>query len=164
MDSEGNALSHSQDIVVTLEVVTTPADTTLSADEYLLDGEQKFTATVNIPANEITGTVLFKSEEDNADESDEYITLRISAADQVSWQIGRTLRINVRDDDDPPPPTATLSTASLKVEEGQDASFMIRLSKMAAEDLEFNLTQIEGTATETVDYSLPTEADRGTRW
>ena len=24
------------------------------------------------------------------------ITLRISAADQVSWQIGRTLRINVR--------------------------------------------------------------------
>ena len=59
--------------------------------------------------------------------------------------------------DSDPPPTATLSIAGLEVEEGQDASFMIQLSKMAAEDLEFNLTRIEegSTATETVDYNLP---------
>ena len=43
-------------------------ETTLSADEYLLDGEQRFSIMVNIPANEITGTVLFQSVDDNADE------------------------------------------------------------------------------------------------
>ena len=153
VDSMGNALSYSQEIVVTLDVVNTIA-TTLSADEYLLDGEKRFSTMVTIPANEITGTVLFQSVDDNADEPDEYITLRISAVDQVSWQIGRTLRIDVRDDDDPLP-TATLSTASLKVEEGQDASFMILLSETATEDLEFELTRREGTATEGEDYSLP---------
>ena len=101
VDSDGKPLSHSRDITVMLEVLNT-METTLSADEYLLDGEQRFSIMVNIPANEITGTVLFQSVDDNADEPDEHITLRISAADQVSWQIGRTLRINVRDDDDPP--------------------------------------------------------------
>ena len=272
VDSDGNALSYSQEIVVTLEVVTTPTDTTLSAGEYLLAGEQKFSTTVTIPANKITGTVLFQSVDDNDDESDKYITLRISAADQVTWQMDRTLRINVSDDDDPPPspvvigfkpytytviegagevtltvsvisgdltqtvtlmydtadgsakdsadytdstgmvtlsdttstvtftvpiiddevpesteiffvdltpvvslpvgvtldpatatvtitddplPVATLSTAGLKVEEGQDASFMILLSETATEDLEFELTRREGTATEGEDYSLP---------
>ena len=99
VDSMGNALSHSHDVVVTLEVVNSLA-TTLSADEYLLDGEHKFSTMVNIPANEITGMVLFKSVEDNADEPDEYITLRIAAVNEgLSWDTARMLRINVRDDD-----------------------------------------------------------------
>ena len=99
VDSMGNALSHSHDVVVTLEVVNSLA-TTLSADEYLLDGEHKFSTMVNIPANEITGMVLFKSVEDNADEPDEYITLRIAAVNEgLSWDTARMLRINVRDND-----------------------------------------------------------------
>ena len=99
VDSMGNALSHSHDVVVTLEVVNSLA-TTLSADEYLLDGEHKFSTMVNIPANEITGKVLFESVEDNADEPDEYITLRIAAVNEgLSWDTARMLRINVRDDD-----------------------------------------------------------------
>ena len=101
VDSDGNALSHSQDIEVTL-AVNTNSDTTLSAGEYLLDGEQKFSTMVTIPANKITGTVLFQSVDDNDDEPDKYITLRISAVDQVSWDVNMTLRINVHDDDDPP--------------------------------------------------------------
>ena len=101
VDSMGNASSYSQDIVVTL-AVNTNSDTTLSDDEYLLDGEQRFSTMVTIPANESTGTVLFQSVGDNIDELDEYITLRISAADQVSWDVNMTLRINVHDDDDPP--------------------------------------------------------------
>ena len=98
VDSMGNASSYSQDIVVTL-AVNTNSDTTLSDGEYLLDGEQRFSTMVTIPANESTGTVLFQSVGDNIDELDEYITLRISAADQVSWDVNMTLRINVRDDD-----------------------------------------------------------------
>ena len=101
VDAMGNASSYSQDIVVTL-AVNTNSDTNLSEGEYLLDGEQRFSTMVTIPANESTGTVLFQSVGDNIDELDEYITLRISAADQVSWDVNMTLRINVRDDDDPP--------------------------------------------------------------
>ena len=51
--------------------------------------------------------------------------------------------------------TATLSTDRLAVEEGQDASFVVRLSEVSEEDLEFTLTRISGTALEVEDYSLP---------
>ena len=50
--------------------------------------------------------------------------------------------------------TATLSTDRLAVEEGQDASFVVRLSEVSEEDLEFTLTRVSGTASEGDDYSL----------
>ena len=153
VDSNRNPLSHSQDIEVTLEVVNTIA-TTLSTDEYLLDGERRLSTMVNIPANEITGTVLFQSVEDNADEPDEHITLRISAADQVSWQIGRTLRINVRDDDDPVQDvTATLSVSTLDIREDEQQTILVKLSEAPASTVTVELTRLSGSAG-TDDYSL----------
>ena len=154
VDSDGKPLGLSQDIMVTLEVVNN-LETTLSADEYLLDGVRGFSTTVNIPANEITGTVLFQSVEDSADESDEHITLRISAADQVSWQIGRTLRINVRDDDAPVQDvTATLSVPMLDIREDEKQTILVRLSEAPASDVTVELTPVSGTASEGDDYSL----------
>ena len=153
VDSNRNPLSHSQDIEVTLEVVNN-LETTLSTDEYLLDGERRLSTMVNIPANEITGTVLFQSVEDNADEPDEHITLRISAADQVSWQIGRTLRINVRDDDDPVQDvTATLSVSTLDIREDEQQTILVKLSEAPASTVTVELTRLSGSAG-TDDYSL----------
>ena len=51
--------------------------------------------------------------------------------------------------------TATLSTANLAVEEGQDATFVVRLSEVSADNLTFTLARLDGTALEVEDYSLP---------
>ena len=87
--------------------------------------------------------------DDDLAESDEILLIEFNL-EYGDNQIYPNSRFELSVTDSDPPPTATLSTAGLEVEEGQDASFMIQLSKMAAEDLEFNLTRIEegSTATE----------------
>ena len=153
VDSMGNASSYSQDIVVTL-AVNTNSDTNLSEGEYLLDGEQRFSTMVTIPANESTGTVLFQSLGDNIDELDEYITLRISAADQVSWQSGRTLRINVRDDyERMRDVTATLIVSTLNIREDEKQTLLVKLSEAPASTVTVKLTPVSGSAGAD-DYSL----------
>ena len=97
VDSAGDPLIHSQDVMVTLGVSPPPGATNLLPSEYMLSS-----LVVNIPANEITGTILFKSEENNVDEPDKYITLRIEDVTFLTWHQDRMLRINVRDDDVPP--------------------------------------------------------------
>ena len=153
VDSMGNASSYSQDIVVTLAVNTNP-DTTLSEGEYLLDGEQRLSTMVTIPANESTGTVLFQSMGDNIDEPDEYITLRISAADQVAWEPNMTLRINVRDDYElMRDVTATLIVPTLNIREDEKQTLLVKLSEAPASTVTVKLTPVSGSAGAD-DYSL----------
>ena len=87
VDSKGNPLRNSQDVSATLVVF--PADTTLLDDEYL------FSRTVNIPADQITGTAQFRSVKNTG-----YVTLQIKEVTVVSQNSRDMLRINVN----PPPP------------------------------------------------------------
>ena len=136
----------------TITVELTPSHTDAQPADY----STPTTLIAMIPPGEMTATFTIMATPDGIYEGPEMLEFTLSVVGGgAGFTEPRRRQLLILDAD--PPPTATLSTAGLKVEEGQDASFMIRLSKMAAVDLEFNLTQMEGTATETVDYSLPTE-------
>ena len=135
---------------VMLTYTTTDASAT-SPDDYTGGA---FSLTLPAMARSVAFTIPIVDDSDV--EGDELFTVALSSTlpGVLFNPISATVTII---NNDTPAVTAMLSTAGLKVEEGQDASFMIRLSEMAAEDLEFRLTRIEegSTATEGEDYSLP---------
>ena len=143
-------------ITVGYELIVTTTDEVGKASAADIDGPTMGSVTINEGAG--TAIITINLKDDSVVEVAEQLGVRLtsaSGATGVTFDATTTqLTIN---DNDTPAVTVTLSTAGLKVEEGQDASFMIRLSEMAAEDLEFRLTRIEegSTAIEGEDYSLP---------
>ena len=129
-----------------LSYAVSDVSTTVS-DDYTVSGD---TLELSLLTSSVTITVDII--DDTSDEPEEAFTVELSGAPADITLDPATAIVTIIDDD--PTPTATLSTASLKVEEGQDASFMIRLLGMSAEDLEFTLTRVSGTASEGDDYSL----------
>ena len=161
VDNNGDPLTHSDNVVVTLEVFN--AGRSLDLNEFM------FSSTVTILAGDITGTAQFRSVEDTEVELDERVTLRISAVTMVSSSPlpGRDSRdmftITVRDDDGgsmPPPPqnvTATLRMPTLNVAENETKELFIELSEAPVSDVTVKLTRVSGEATESDDYSLSSQ-------
>ena len=148
----------SEDVTLTLTVVGGSAVELVDYDPLLVP--------VVIRAGVLELTVSIRTIEDDLTEATETLVLELSvlSGPAVTGAVDR-VTVSIVDDDEAPvvpePPevvvvTATLSTDRLAVEEGQDASFTVRLSEVSEEDLEFTLTRVSGTASEGDDYSLST--------
>ena len=137
-------------------IVTTTGEVGKAASAADIDGPTMGSVTINEGAG--TAIITINLADDSVVEVAEQLGVRLTSASGASGVTfdATTTQLTINDNDTPAV-TAMLSTAGLKVEEGQDASFMIRLSEMAAKDLEFRLTRIEegSTAIEGEDYSLP---------
>ena len=149
----------SEDVTLTLTVVAGGSAVELVDYDPLL-------VPVVIRAGVLELTVSIRTIEDDLTEATETLVLELSvlSGPAVTGAVDR-VTVTILDDDEAPvvpePPevvvvTATLSTDRLAVEEGQDASFTVRLSEVSEEDLEFTLTRVSGTASEGDDYSLST--------
>ena len=148
----------SEDVTLTLTVVDGSAVESVDYEPLLVP--------VVIRAGVLELTVSIRTIEDELTEATETFELVLSvlSGPAVTGVVDR-VTVTIIDDDEAPvvpePPevvvvTATLSTDRLAVEEGQDASFTVRLSEVSEEDLEFTLTRVSGTASEGDDYSLST--------
>ena len=141
-------LQHSDDVVVTLEVYGHGTDS--------LAGEFMFSSTVTIPAGQITGSAGFISVEDTDVESDERVTLLISAVTMVSSSSlpGRDNRdmftITVRDDD----AEIGFSDTTYSIPESDGGvTITIDVDGRLAEDVTLGVEYVPGTASETEDYA-----------
>ena len=110
-------------------------------------------------------TVSIRTIDDDVTEETETFELVLSvlSGPAVTGTVDSVTVTIIDDDEAPVAPelpevvvvTATLSTANLAVEEGQDATFVVRLSEVSADNLTFALSLLDGTALEVEDYSLP---------
>ena len=148
---------------ITLTYATSDGSAVAGVDYELATG----TLTLSSRISSFTFTVMILDDLDNAEvELAETFTVSLSVVDQLPARVALTASVaivTIEDNDEAPvvpePPevvvvTATLSTARLAVEEGQNASFTVRLSEVSEEDLTFTLTRVSGTASEGDDYSL----------
>jgi hypothetical protein len=89
---------------------------------------------------------------DTVEESDEFFKVRIF--DAVNAKIADPVgKVTVVDDDEPsPPPEPKLYVDDLDVDEGDAAYFKVRLSASAPEDITFDYTTSNGSATAGSDY------------
>ena len=150
VDSDGISRTHSDNVVVTLEV--------FDADTDSLAGEYMFSSMVTIPAGQITGVSRFISVEDTDVEPDERVTLQISAVTMVSSSPlpGRDSRdmftITVREDD----AEIGFSGSPYVVSEAAGGvTITIDIAGRLTEDVTLNYEIDPGTASETEDYVAP---------
>ena len=150
VDNNGDPLTHSDNVVVTLEVFN--AGRSLDLNEFM------FSSTVTIPAGQITGVSRFISVDDTDVELDERVTLRISAVTMVSSSPlpGRDSRdmftITVRDDD---AEIGFSDTTYVVSEAAGVVTITIDIKGRLTEDVTLNYEIDPGTATETEDYVAP---------
>ena len=150
VDNNGDPLAHSDNVVVTLEVFN--AGRSLDLNEFM------FSSTVTIPAGQITGVSRFISVDDTDVESDERVTLRISAVTMVSSSPlpGRDSRdmftITVRDDDVEIGFDQDMYTVD---EAASVVTITIDIDGRLTEDVTLNYEIDPGTASETEDYVAP---------
>ena len=149
VDSKGILRTHSDDVVVTLDVYGHGTD---SLTGYT------FSSMVTIPAGQITGVSRFISVDDTDVESDERVTLQISAVTMVSSSPlpGRDSRdmftITVRDDDAEIGFDQDMYTVD---EDAGGVTITIDIDGRLTEDVTLNYEIDPGTASETEDYVAP---------
>ena len=150
VDDNGDPLKHSDNVEVTLEVYGHGTDS--------LAGEYMFSRMVTILAGQITGVSRFISVDDTDVESDERVTLQISAVTMVSSSPlpGRDSRdmftITVRDDD----VEIGFSGLPYVVSEADGGvTITIDIDGRLTEDVTLNYEIDPGTASETDDYVAP---------
>ncbi|HEX5771541.1 MAG TPA: Calx-beta domain-containing protein, partial [Nocardioidaceae bacterium] len=123
-------------------------DGTAEADSDYLEASGR----VTFPKRTRVAFVHVRVVGDTDEESDEFFKVRIF--DAVKAKIADPIgKVTVVDDDEPsPPPEPKLYVDDVDVDEGDAAYFKVRLSAAAPEDITFDYTTSNGSATAGSDY------------
>ncbi len=109
------------------------------------------TGTLHIPAGETQGKIEVKTMQDALDEDDKTVVVTLS--NPVQATLGDAEAIGTIVDDDAQP---ALSIADVRVDEGDTAGFVIRLSSPSGKDVSVDWTTGDGTAILGSDYTATT--------